>query len=453
MPAGIVVANAILLTMDPSTPDPIRGWMSIGEDGRIDGLGEGVPPPGRTVVDVDGCFVAPGFVSAHSHLFTSGSRGLAADRPLYEWIEGMTRYTEHASAEDIYWCTLHGSLDFLNDGITTAYDFSSSRLSFRAASAGEGTYLGELRPQSFSDAQYRAKADSGIRFIHSVTLDEAAGTDEEVLSRVAHTVALDRGASGSAKSLGVAISGAVQWAESIRTARLEVEAMRRFSLINQPHLLETPFSIEAQQERFWWYEEVGALGPDLVFGHFLHTSSEIVKAAATAGCAMAWQPTSNARLGSGIADIPGYLAAGMRVGVGLDDQSCTDVSDPWQNMRMGIYLLRASRRDASLLGPRQMLALHTLGSAQALSIDHEVGSLAVGKYGDFLVVDPTKPDLGPVWDPYATYVLACGLRNLKQVWVGGELLSESGSSLQHDDGRVAREVHTRLGTIARRLER
>ncbi len=438
--------------MDPSTPDPIRGWMSIGEDGRIDGLGEGAAPGGRPLVDVGGCFVAPGFVSAHSHLFTSGSRGLAVDKPLYEWIEGMTRYTEHASPEDIYWCTLHGSLDFLNNGITTAYDFTSSRLSFRAASAGEGAYLGELRPQSFADAQYRAKADSGLRFIHSITLDDAAGSDEEVISRVEHAVALDRGESGSARSLGVAISGTVQWAESIRTARLEVEAMRRFGLINQPHLLETPFSIEEQQERFWWYEEVGALGPDLVFGHFLQTSDEIVKAAASAGCAMVWQPTSNARLGSGIADIPGYLAAGMRVGVGLDDQSCTDISDPWQNMRMGIYLLRASRKDASLLPPREMLSLHTLGSARALSIDHDVGSLAVGKYADFLVVDPTSPDLGPVWDPYATYVLACGLRNLKQVWVSGELLSESGSSVRQDDRGVAREVHSRLRAIARRLE-
>ena len=446
--ADLVVTNGVFLTMDPSQKDPVNGWMSIDEDGVIAEVGVGTAPPADRVVDVGGSFVAPGFVSAHSHLFTSGSRGLASDKPLYTWIEGMTRYSEHASADDIYWCTLHGALDFLNNGITTAYDFTASRLIFRADSVEKGRYFGELRPQAFSDRQFHAKLDSGIRFIHSIALDDSVGSDQEVIDRMSQSVKLAASYSDRSSVLGVAISGSVQWAESKRTAYLEAEAMRTFGIINQPHFLETAFGVSSQQERFAWYREAEALGPDLIFGHFIHTTESIVKEAAEAGCAMVWQPTSNGRLGSGIADIPSYLKAGLRVGVGLDDQSCTDISDPWQNLRMGLYILRASTCDASVLGVREMLELHTLGSARALGIDDKVGSLSPGKFADFLVVNPRSPDTGPVWDPWGTYVLACGLRNLKQVWIGGRLVSVDGSALTFDQERVSSELHRRLGEIS-----
>jgi len=188
-----------------------------------------------------------------------------------------------------------------------------------------------------------------------------------------------------------------------------------------------------------------------VFGHFIQTTDDIIVEAAAHGCGMVWQPTSNGRLASGIADIPRCRELGMRVGMGLDDQSCTDLSDPFQNMRIGMYLLRASRRDPEALGVREVLELHTLGSARVLGIDGDVGSLEVGKYADFLVVDPRRPDTGPVWDPWASYVLACGLRNLTQVWVGGRLVSRDGAVVGELGAMASQEIHDRLGTIARSL--
>ncbi|MBP0645496.1 amidohydrolase family protein, partial [Mycobacterium tuberculosis] len=75
--------------------------------------------------------------------------------------------------------------------------------------------------------------------------------------------------------------------------------------------------------------------------------------------AVIWQATSNGRLGSGIADITRYRDAGIRVGMGLDDQSCTDVSDPFQNMRIGLYTQRAVHSDAAVLAAREVLRMHT----------------------------------------------------------------------------------------------
>ena len=87
-PVRLVVRDGRFLTMAPGGPDPFNGWMSVGHDGRIAGIGAGEPSGeaitgADTIIDAHGSFVAPGFVSAHSHLFTSGTRGLGLDQALY----------------------------------------------------------------------------------------------------------------------------------------------------------------------------------------------------------------------------------------------------------------------------------------------------------------------------------------------------------------------------------
>lgn len=448
--AALTVVGGTLLTMAPGSGPLAPGWMTVGSDGRILAVGAGDPPPGGhgRVLDVSGCLVAPGFVSAHSHLFTSGSRGLGMDQSLYGWIDAMTRYTRAADPDDMYWLTLHGALDFLSNGITTAYDFAANRMTFHARADGSGSYDGGLRPVEVVHNQLVAKVDAGIRFVHSFMLDEAwTKGPEAAVAQGEQMLEFAAGYRHAPGYLGCAISGGVQWGLGPELAEAEATLMERHGLVNQPHFLESPFDVAGQQERFDWYRRAGALGPALVFGHFIHTTPAMVAEAAAAGCAMVWQPTSNGRLGSGVADIPAYRAAGMRIGMGLDDQACTDVADPWQNMRFGLYLLRAMSRDPGVLGVYDVLWLHTMGSAEALGLQDHIGSLEAGKWADFVVVDPRRPDTGPVWDPYGTYVLASSLRNLKQVYVGGKLVSEAGVAVGVDAGRVSKEVHTRLAAI------
>ncbi len=82
----LLVTHAMLIPVDPAGPDHIDvGWMLVGDDGRILALGAAPAPAGdlgTRVLDAGGAFVAPGFVSAHSHLFTSGARGLGVDETL-----------------------------------------------------------------------------------------------------------------------------------------------------------------------------------------------------------------------------------------------------------------------------------------------------------------------------------------------------------------------------------
>jgi cytosine/adenosine deaminase-related metal-dependent hydrolase len=163
---------------------------------------------------------------------------------------------------------------------------------------------------------------------------------------------------------------------------------------------------------------------------------------------MSWQPASNGRLASGIADLPRMLERGMTVGVGLDDQACTDIADPWGNMRIGIYQQRAQTGDPGSMSPETMLRLHTLGSAEVLGIADRVGSLEPGKHADFVVVDPRRPDIGPLWHPIANYVLACGLRNLRSVYVGGRLVADDGVSTNPLAAEASAKLHEILPRLA-----
>jgi 5-methylthioadenosine/S-adenosylhomocysteine deaminase len=166
---------------------------------------------------------------------------------------------------------------------------------------------------------------------------------------------------------------------------------------------------------------------------------------------MSWQPASNGRLASGTALVPEMIELGMRVGMGLDDQACTDVSDPWQNMRMGIAMQRARTKDPLSMMPERVLRLHTLGAAEILGVDDRVGSLEVGKFADFVVVDPRRPDVGPLWHPVRSYVLSMTPRNLRQVYVGGVLVNDDAVSTNPLAEEASARLHSDLPALAARI--
>jgi 5-methylthioadenosine/S-adenosylhomocysteine deaminase len=450
-PVALLVKNAQLITVDPDQPAHFTGWFTVDDTGHIAALAAGSPPGDIVAIetlDAAGRIIAPGFISAHSHIYMSPVRGVGFDSTLYGWGRALGPILSRTTGDDIYWFTLHGSLDFLRNGITTAYDFTAHGVNYTpAVGLNEKVPYGIPREGPFEENQIRAKADAGLRFVNSIGLPPI-GPPAAVRDRFENVLTFFNDfAVDQPLALKMAISGGVQRAADISAAYLEASLMHDHGLINQSHFLESPERVAEQQAKFAWYEEAGALGPQMIFEHFIQVTDEIVAKVAASGSRMCWQPTSNGRLASGIPDVTSYRAAGIEVGVGLDDQSCTDISDPFQNMRIGMYTMRALHSDAAAMPIGDMLFLHTLGSAQILDIDDQVGSLEVGKFADFLVVDPRSPDTGPIHNLLATYVLACGLRNLDYVYVGGQRVADDTTMLSFDESIVRREVDTRMARI------
>ena len=435
-PAKLIVKNAKLFTMAEGQRQVFTGYLVVDADGKLTVVAAGDPPASlkaQETWDANGHWIMPGFLSAHSHLWQAAFRGIAADKTLPGWIDGL--YNQRASkakAEDYYWFTLDGALDHLEHGITAAYDFNYG-----------GTRWGLCTQNDCDQASFMGEMDSGIRFVHGYQPDAINDEDTPAMSRARLKSFLEWTAAQpkSSRFLSVMLNGATSFNETYQQAVSEKSMMDEFHIGNQSHYLEPPDTVAAEQAKFKWFEDSGLIGPTLYFGHFIHTNDFILTKVAAAHSGMSWNPLSNGRLASGVADIPKYLKMGIRVGMGVDGEASADLADPFENMRTGLYAIRDKYEDATIMSPYQVLYLHTMGSADVMGVKDKLGSLEPGKFADFLVIDPTR--FGTVFDPYASLVLVAAERDLERVYVGGELKVDHGKILGQDVRKVQAETDRR----------
>jgi cytosine/adenosine deaminase-related metal-dependent hydrolase len=442
--AKLLVKNARIFTMAPQQRDPFTGYLVVAADGTILAVSAGDPPDSMTadqVFDAHGEWVIPGFISAHSHLWQAAYRGIAADKTLISWIDDLYyQRAARANPEDFYWFCLLGALDHLQNGITTAYNFNYARIYWQGDD------------NAFDEAQFRAEEKSGIRFVHGyepgmmrpgITIDQAGKRLKAFLNWTASQQL-------SSNFLSVMINGGTAFNNTYQQSVMEKALMDEFSLANQSHYLEPPEPLTQGEERaeFRWFMDSGLLSNKLIFGHFIHTDDYILQQAGKNGVAMTWNPLSNGRMASGVADIPKYLKIGIRVGMGIDGEASGDLADPFENMRAGLYAVRDKYEDATVISPYQVFWLHTMGSADVLGVKNKLGSLEPGKFADFLAIDPTR--LGTVLeDPYANLVLVTAERDLDRVYVGGDLKVDHGQLFHQDIAKIQKEVNQRVTSTAR----
>lgn len=443
----LIIRNAYIFTMAPSRTAPIHGYIVVGADGRIATVAVGDPPPGQKAgqtYDAQGHWIVPGFISAHSHIWQSAYRGLAADQTLMGWINALyVNALKNSKPEDFYWFTLEGALDHMRHGVTSAYNFA---------------YGGTLQAQTgdlaeiSNEFQFKAEQESGIRFVHGI--DHGPGTNEVEIEAAKKAMKrfLDWSAkqpaarSESARLLAVMVNSFAAFMPDDSSAKLDVILMREFRLANQTHYLEASDTQVTERSRFPWFVDTGMLGPELgprmIFGHLIHTDANIVATIAKAGAGMSWNPLSNGRLGSGVADIPTYLKAGIKIGMGVDGEASADLVDPFENMRVGLYAIRDKYESAAIMSPYDVMKLHTLGSAEVLGVQDRLGSLEPGKLADLLVIDPSH--FGHVFDPYASVVLVASQPDLERVYIGGELMVDHGNPVKHNLKKIEAEVDRRV---------
>lgn len=433
----LVVANALLVPLDWSDKEPYRGYLVIGADGRIAALGEGdAPVTTAPVLDVGGRIVMPGFLSVHSHLSSSLGRGTGANQWITEKRVSGTMRNASIQDGDTYSAVLHGALDFLLGGVTTVYNYSS------------------MSPQSTHE-QYletlQAEIDAGGHFVFGYGIGERSNlyTDAQRIENVRSFLARAKTIPGRELMLKISMASiAMRWTEA--ESRFEFEVLKmfpEFGMDMEMHYIEPPPNVPRtiyERSNFAWLKKYGILGPNLTFAHFIHPTDEMLAESVAAGATMSWNPLSNGRLASGMADIPRYRKLGLTVGMGLDGMGTADIADPFQNMRVGLYGLRFRDQNPAVMSPREILHLHTLESAKAMRVAKDVGSLEVGKYADFLVVDPNEPSTGPLYNAYATLVFACSRANITDVYVAGNPVIKDRAFVHHDLRQIQRDARYRM---------
>lgn len=434
--ADVLYRDAAIVPMDDGVAVLPVGWMLVSDDGYILQVGEGIPDKqlqdgSGEVISLEGKIVMPGFVSGHSHLWQSAFRGIAPDGELWPWLDALHRtYGGDYAEGDLKAFTAHGAWDQLCHGVTTTYNH---------------THWLEHDYGLFIE-QFDAEKSVPQRFVFSSCVDLAE--PPEVWRE---RMALLKGKASPLPGenfLEVALNLRPYGPPSVAAA--QVKLAEELDINYQLHYLEQSGRQESDRAAWPGYSEAGVPSSRATFAHFIHVDEAILSESARAGAGMIWNPLSNGRLGSGLPNIPHYLESGLKVGMGVDGQASADISDPFENLRMGLYGLRMREENSDGLQPIDILRLHTIDTAKTLGVDEYVGSLEKGKFADFIVVDPQLPTTGPVWDIAAHLVFACGSENIESVYVGGEEVVSRGVPVDFDLQALATEVEERVVQLRER---
>jgi len=220
------------------------------------------------------------------------------------------------------------------------------------------------------------------------------------------------------------------------------------------HAAETPVELELVKrqtghDEIAYLDAVGISGPRSALAHCVWVDKDAIARLARQATNIVHCPSSNLKLGSGIAPIPEMLAAGCRVGIGADGAPCNNRLDAFEEMRLAA-LIQKPRLGPDALPAAHVLELATLGGARAMGLEAEIGSIEVGKRADLVVLDLAGPHAQPEdADLVSRIVYSARAADVRHVIVDGRIVVRDGMLKTAD---VA-EIRTAANTHARRLRR
>ena len=371
----------VVVVMDDAGTE-IAGGSILIEDGVISWVGAGAPPnvAGAELLDGRGMVAIPGLINAHHHLYQSVTRMWALDQGLFGWLVESYPMWAGVDGEWMRTAASVGLAELALSGCTTTTDhhyiFPNGVTGIMEAEVAVAQEVG-LRFHPCRGSMDLGKSQGGL------PPDSVVEDTEAILRHTEDAVKqLHDPAPGS--MLRIAVAPCSPFSVTQRLMRESAALARRLGVRLHTHIAETLDEEAYCQQTFGrrpveLLEDLGWLGPDVWLAHCVHLNHQDIRRIARTGTAVAWCPTSNLYLGSGIAPAPELLAAGARIGLALDG-SATGSGHMLAEVRQAVLIARG-RGGAAALSARQGLRIATRGSAQCLGRD-DVGSLEVGKRAD-----------------------------------------------------------------------
>jgi guanine deaminase len=433
------------------------------EGDRITAVETSLPsPPGAETLDAAPFLVVPGLVNAHTHAHNNLLRGLAGRWTLEDLLNHGPALNAGRTVEDHYLSAALGAIEMLKTGCTAAYDL------FIAAPAPTVDDL---------EAVVRAYADVGLRAVVAPTVADLPLHEtipglmdhlpEDLRRRVGEMVAAPtatllrlgeeavrrfHGTAGGRLRIALAPTIPTQCTDAFLagTARLA----REHGVGVHTHLAESKVQVIAAQRR-WGHTAVtelagiGLLGPDFVGAHGVWLTGDDLGRLADAGAAIAHNPASNLRLGSGIAPVREMLDRGVTVGIGADGSMSSDNQDLFEAMRLAglVGNIRFPHHTARWVGAPEVWRMATAGSARALGLGDEVGAVEPGRKADLVLLRADSTFLHPLNDVLGALVYAETGAAVDTVLVDGRVVLQGGRVLTVDETRLrahAQEAATRV---------
>ncbi len=435
-----------------SSITPVAGVRQIQDgailvrDGWIEAVGPATEVPDRAdeVIDAEGMLLFPGLINTHHHLYQTLTRALPAaqNAALFDWLRTLYPIWAHLTSHAVYISAKVGLAELLLSGCTTAVDHLY------------------LYPNDVTlDDEIRAAQEIGIRFVATrggmsrgeseggLPPDHIVESEAAILQDMQRVIELYHDDRPGAM-LQIALAPCSPFSVTEDLMRESASLARSYGVRLHTHLAETTDEEEyckatAGMSPIHYAESLGWLGPDVWFAHGVHVSPAEISLLAQTQSGIAHCPSSNMRLGSGIAPVRRYLDEGVRVGLAVDGSASNDSSHMLAEARMALLLQRVGLQRADALTPGEALGLATAGGAALLG-RNELGRLEVGMAADFAGVrlDRLAYAGAAVHDPLGALLL-CAPQSMDLVVVNGRVVVKEGQLLTVDLPRLV-EQHNRL---------
>lgn len=450
----LLVKNArLLVTMDEQRRKIVNGGLFV-RDNVIEAVGptSELPDQADRIIDASRMVVLPGLINTHHHLYQTLTRALPAvqNAELFDWLVYLYPIWAEMTSEAVYHSALVGLAELLLTGCTTAND-----------------HLYLVPQDSRHDDEIRAAQELGIRFHPcrgSMSLGRSQGglppdsvveTEDEIIAdceRLVHTYHDPAPYS----MLRIVVAPCSPFSVTGESMKRSAAWAREHHLTMHTHVAETLDEERFCLEKFGcrpveYMRRLDWVGPDVWYAHAIFLNKEEITLMAETGTGVAHCPSSNMRLGSGIAPIREYLDAGVRVGLAVDGSASNDSSHMLAEARMALLLQRVTK-GAKALTVDEALEMATLGGAKVLDRD-DLGSLAPRKAADFIGVNLDRLEYAGAacHDPMGTLVM-CTPPTVDLSVINGRIVVEDGQIPNLDLERIIARQNELAVEMVRRAE-
>lgn len=398
-----------LVTMDDMRRE-IRGAAILARGPVVVQIGPTELLPGNAdeILDLKGRFlVLPGLVNTHHHFYQTLTRAVPGAQAceLFGWLKKLYPIWARLGARGVYVSAQMAAAELMLSGCTTSSD-----------------HLYVFPNDCTLDDEIRAMSDIGMRFhasrgsmsvgksLGGLPPDELIEDESTILKDSQRLIELYHDNSRHAMTR-MTLAPCSPFSVSRDLMRESARMARAYPGVRlHTHLAENGLDVSYSLEKFGmtpgeYAESLGWIGSDVWHAHCVHLDESAILRFAQTGTGVSHCPSSNMRLGSGVAPIRKMLDRGVRVGLGVDGAASNDGSNFLHEARTACMLARVGQCDASAMDPRTALELATRGGAEVLGRD-DIGHLAVGMSADFIGLSLDQPQFaGAHWDPVAAVIL------------------------------------------------
>jgi cytosine/adenosine deaminase-related metal-dependent hydrolase len=402
-----ILDGCAVVTMDAGRSEYQAGHV-IMTGPRITAVGAGTAPagrPGDRYVDASGCLATPGLVNTHHHLYQWLTRGLATDSSLFDWLTELYPVWEHIDAEVVAAAARAGLAWLAMTGSSTTTDhhyvFPHDGGDVLAATIDAARQVG-LRFQPTRGSMDLGQRKGGL------PPDTVVENIEQILT--ATQAAIDAYHDPESDSmLRIAVAPCSPFSVTAELLARSADLARRSGVRLHTHLAETLDEDQYCRDRFGrspvqYLDELGWLGADVWLAHAVHLDDAALTRLASTGTGVAHCPSSNARLGAGVARARDLRQGGVPVGLGVDGTASNEASSLLEEARHAVLFARA-RSGPAAMTTRDGLEMATMGGARVLGREGDIGSLEPGKLADIALWRLDGLPHAGIADPVAALLL------------------------------------------------